>query len=317
MNAPFVSVIIPVFNQGELALQAIDSVLSQRYPHIQTIVVDDGSTDGTADLIAGQFGDRITLLRQANKGPSAASNAALAVAKGEFIALMGGDDISTPDRLAHQVEILTSGEWDIVFSQPTLIDQEGKTLDDAGYPVFFQPRRHKSVFVSLYFDDNYFCAPSATMHRAVAEAVGPFHEGLIQLQDYDYWLRASGLGYRIGLFDHRVVKYRRHIGNLSTNQRDFASRAEIPVVLKRALRLAQPEVIRPLFPGLLLPVVNPKQPLSPFEQSTLLLAHPREEVRLAGIDRAISLLDDPTETPSLHGGVDLFRFIYTAGQEQH
>ncbi|MNT94104.1 hypothetical protein D3C72_2357220 [compost metagenome] len=63
--------------------------------------------------------------------------------------------------------------------------------------------------------------------------------------------------------------------------------------------------------------MNPKQPLSPFEQSTLLLAHPREEVRLAGIDRAISLLDDPTETPSLHGGVDLFRFIYTAGQEQH
>jgi len=316
MNAPLVSVIVPVFNQGALAVQAVDSVLSQSYPHVQTIVVDDGSTDGTADLISRQFGKRVTLLRQANKGPSAATNAALHVAKGDIIALMGGDDISTGDRLAHQIEILASNEWDIVFSLPILIDQEGETLEDTRYPVFFSPRRHKPVFTSLYFDDNYFCAPSATMHRAVAEAVGPFHEGLIQLQDYDYWLRAAGLGYRIGLFDHRVVKYRRHIGNLSTNQRDFASRAEIPVVLKRAIRLARPEVIRPLFPGLLLPVMNPKQPLSPFEQSTLLLAHSREEVRLAGIDRAISLLDDPNDAPAMHGGVDLFRYIYTAGQER-
>lgn len=316
MNTPLVSVIIPVFNQGELAVQAIDSVLSQRYPHVQAIVVDDGSTDGTADLIAQQFGDRITLIRQTNKGPSAASNAALGVAQGDIIALMGGDDLCTPDRLAHQVEILSSGQWDIVFSRPTLIDEQGDTLEDARYPVFFDTRRHQAVFTSLYFDDNYFCAPSATMHRAVVDSVGLFHEGLIQLQDYDYWLRAAGQGYRLGLFDTRVVKYRRHVGNLSTTRRDFASRAEIPVVLKRALRLARPEVIRPLFPGLVLPVANPAQPLSPFEHSTLLLAHSREEVRLAGLDCAISLLDDPSAPASAHGAVDVFRYIYAAGQDR-
>ena len=316
MNRPLVSVVVPVFNQGALAVQAVDSVLSQQYPHVQVIVVDDGSTDDTAELIARQFGARITMIRQANKGPSAASNAALRAAKGEVIALMGGDDVCTPDRLTHQVEILESNKWDIVFSRPSLIDEEGRDLADTNYPVFFQPRRHNEVFKSLYFDDNYFCAPSATMRRAVVDAVGSFHEGLIQLQDYDYWLRAAGLGFKIGLFDHRVLRYRRHIGNLSTTHRDFASRAEIPVVLKRALRLARPEIIRPFFPGLLLPSVNPNQPLSVFEHCTLLLAHPRDEVRLAGIDAAISLLDDPTATSASHGSIDLFRFIYAAGQPQ-
>lgn len=314
MSAPLVSVIIPVFNQGELAVQAIDSVLSQRYPNVQTIVVDDGSTDGTADLIANRFGARIDLIRQANQGPSAASNAALRVARGEFIALMGGDDLCTPDRLEHQVSILSSGEWDIVFSRPDLIGDEGQPLSDAGYPVFFGPRRHDSVFVSLFFDDNYFCAPSATMRRAVTDALGGFHEGLIQLQDYDYWLRATGQGFRVGLFDHRVVKYRRHVGNLSAVRRDFAARAEIPFVLKRALRLARPEVIRPLFPGLLQPSADATRALSTFEQSVLLLAHKREEVRLAGMDKAISLLDGEAPSHQSPMGIDLFRYLYVAGQ---
>lgn len=313
MNAPLVSVIIPVFNQGELALQAIDSVLSQRYPNVQAIIVDDGSTDGTADLIESQFGDRVTLIRQHNKGPSAASNAALRVAQGEIIALMGGDDLSTPDRLSHQVAILSSGEWDIIFSRPTLIDENGAPLDDSRYPVFFEPRKRDSVFASLFFDDNYFCAPSATMHRSVVTALGPFHEGLIQLQDYDYWLRAAGQGFRIGLFDHRVVKYRRHVGNLSAVRRDFATRAEIPVVLKQALRLARPEVIRPLFPGLLNAVAHSTRPLSRFEECVLLLAHKREEVRLVGMEYAISLLEQPDDTAAVAPGIDLFRFVYAAG----
>lgn len=318
MQAPLVSVIIPVYNQGELAVQAIDSVLSQRYPNVQAIVVDDGSTDGTADLVASRFGERVLLIRQQNRGPSAASNAALRVAQGEIIALMGGDDLCAPDRLAHQVSILSSGEWDIVFSRPDLIDDDGQPLDDAGYPVFFDPRRHDSVFVSLFFDDNYFCAPSATMHRRVTDALGGFHEGLIQLQDYDYWLRATGQGFRIGLFDHRVVKYRRHVGNLSAVRRDFAARAEIPVVLKRALSLARPEVIRPLFPGLLSPVADPAQPLSDFELSVLLLAHQREEVKLAGMERAISLLDHPERgaAAAAAAGVDYFRFLYAAGSRE-
>ncbi|MCG7328572.1 glycosyltransferase [Achromobacter sp. ACRQX] len=315
MNAPLVSVIIPVYNQGELAVQAIDSVLSQRYPNVQAIVVDDGSTDGTADLIAGHFGTRVELIRQSNRGPSAASNAALRVAQGEFIALMGGDDLCTPDRLEHQISILSSGEWDIVFSRPDLIDDDGKALADAGYPVFFQPRRHDSVFVNLFFDDNYFCAPSATMRRDVTDTLGGFHEGLIQLQDYDYWLRATGQGFRIGLFDHRVVKYRRHVGNLSAVRRDFAARAEIPFVLKRALRMARPEVIRPLFPGFLQPCSDASVPLSAFEESVLLLAHRREEVRFAGMDKAISLLDKPVPQNAPPMGIDLFRFLYAAGQE--
>ena len=78
------------------------------------------------------------------------------------------------------------------------------------------------------------------MRRSVIDAVGPFHEGLIQLQDYDYWLRAAGQGYRLGLFDHRIVAYRRHTGNLSAATRDLATRTEIPIVLKAYCRRRGP-----------------------------------------------------------------------------
>ena len=126
------------------------------------------------------------------------------------------------------------------------------------------------------------------MRRSVIDAVGPFHEGLIQLQDYDYWLRAAGQGYRLGLFDHRIVAYRRHTGNLSAATRDLATRTEIPIVLESVLQTARPSVLRQTFPEFTQPVADPEAPLNLFEQSAVLLAHPRQEVKMRGLTKAIA-----------------------------
>ena len=118
MSLP-VSVIVPIFNQGDYALRAIDSLCAQTYDNLQIIVVDDGSSDGSAKRVRQHFGAKITLLEQENAGPSAALNAGLRIAQGDIIALMGGDDIATQDRITHQAAILGTANWDVVFSSPS------------------------------------------------------------------------------------------------------------------------------------------------------------------------------------------------------
>lgn len=311
MSLP-VSVIVPIFNQGDYALRAIDSLCAQTYDNLQIIVVDDGSSDGSAKRVRQHFGAKITLLEQENAGPSAALNAGLRIAQGDIIALMGGDDIATQDRITHQAAILGTANWDVVFSKPQLINETGAPIRDGLYPVFFQSPRESNLLRSLFFDDNYLCAPSATMRRSVIDAVGPFHEGLIQLQDYDYWLRAAGQGYRLGLFDHRIVAYRRHTGNLSAATRDLATRTEIPIVLESVLQTARPSVLRQTFPEFTQPVADPEAPLNLFEQSAVLLAHPRQEVKMRGLTKAIAFAKD-TQGAAAGTKPHLFRYIYNAG----
>lgn len=105
MTQPAVSVIIPTYNRAHTLAEAIDSVLAQSRPAAEIIVVDDGSTDGSAELLAG-YGDRIRYLRQDNAGVGAARNRGLAAASGDYIALLDSDDHWHPDKLAVQVDIL-------------------------------------------------------------------------------------------------------------------------------------------------------------------------------------------------------------------
>ena len=92
MPTPLVSVIIPTYNTARYVQESINSVLEQDYPSIQLIVIDDGSTDETVDIIR-HYGERVVLLTQQNQGAAAARNAGLAVAQGEYIAFLDSDDV--------------------------------------------------------------------------------------------------------------------------------------------------------------------------------------------------------------------------------
>ena len=101
-----VSVVIPVYNRAHCVADAITSALSQTRPPAETIVVDDGSTDGTADLIEREFGERVRLIRQANRGVSAARNAGIDAATQPWIAFLDSDDLWESDKLERQVAAL-------------------------------------------------------------------------------------------------------------------------------------------------------------------------------------------------------------------
>lgn len=284
MNGGLVSIVIPLFNQESFIVECITSVIEQDYPNIQIIVVDDGSNDSSAECVEKKFGSRVELIRQNNLGPSAAINAGFRVAAGEYIALLGGDDVCTPDRISHQVQTMLSTEHDILFSEPALIDEEGRQLKDDRFPVFYQENGDSVYFLrKLFFDGNFLCAPSAMLKRKVIEQVGAFHCGLIQLQDYDYWLRALANGLSLTLCKHRIVYYRRHRRNLSAENRADAANAETPYILQRILNEGFPGVLRQAFGHILRPGTDMEAPLSEVEKNFLLMAHPLAEVRNAAV----------------------------------
>ncbi len=316
MSSPdLISVVIPVYNQAAFAVEAVDSALCQSHPNVEVIVVDDGSTDDSAERIAATFGDRVRLIRQANQGPSSAVNAGLRVVRGRYIALLGGDDVCLPDRLAQQREFLEAHQQDIVFSPPVLIDEQGAPLDDEAFLVFFrQPPEGAELFKTLFIDGNFLCAPSAFLRADVVQRLGFFKEGLIQLQDYEYWLRALIRGLRLKVASPRVVRYRRHSSNLSSASSAFASKAENAAIIQAVVHnAAAAPVLRAALGDCLVPTFRPHDLLSAFDKTLLLLVHPQSEVRALGVAHAIDLFEDEqTRSELADHGVNLIRLLRNA-----
>ena len=122
---PLVSVIIPAYNHAPYIRQCVDSALAQTYPAVEVVVVDDGSTDGTYELLQ-TYGERITLIRQANRGTQAARNTAIAASTGEYLALLDSDDAWLPHKLAQQMQLFAEHpDTALVYSLANAIDQAG------------------------------------------------------------------------------------------------------------------------------------------------------------------------------------------------
>lgn len=313
MIKDLVSVIIPVCNQEKFVVAAIKSVLNQTHGSVEVLVVDDGSSDDTADIIEAEFENQITFIKQANLGPSAAINSGLKTARGEFISLLGGDDIAANDRCANQVALMAATNHDLLFSQPYLIDSDGSSLPKDVCPQFFE---HTDLMATdllnrLFYFGNYLCAPSVMFRRSVFEQLGGFHEGLIQLQDYDYWLRALSSGLSIKVYDQGGVYYRRHRDNLSSVNRLSAAKAEMGYILKRVIANGSPRTLRETFSDCLSPVIDLELPLSTLERNLLLMSHPSAESRILAVDEVLTRMETGDEfSEEKKAGFNLFSYLY-------
>jgi glycosyltransferase involved in cell wall biosynthesis len=182
---PVVSVIIPTFNRGWVLKEAIDSVLSQEFKDFELIVVDDGSTDDTGRILAS-YGQRLTVLRQPNRGVSAARNLGIGAAAGRLITFLDSDDLWLPRKLSAQVDFFNS-------KPEAMINQTEEIWIRNGVRVNPKTRHHK--FAGMIFERSLelcLVSPSAVMmRRTLFEAVGLFDENLPACEDYDLWLRIS------------------------------------------------------------------------------------------------------------------------------
>jgi glycosyltransferase involved in cell wall biosynthesis len=182
---PLVSVILPTYNRGWILTDAIDSVLAQDYKDYELIVVDDGSTDNTRDIL-DTYGQDIIVLRQANKGVSAARNRGIAEAGGQLVAFLDSDDLWLPRKLSRQVDFFK-------FNPDAVINQTEEIWIRNGVRV--NPKdRHRKPSGMIFERSLGLClvSPSAVMiQKTLLDAVGGFDENLPACEDYDLWLRIS------------------------------------------------------------------------------------------------------------------------------
>ena len=222
MPSPLISVIIPAYNNGEYLLEAIQSVLAQDYPNIELIVIDDGSTDDTRQLLDA-CADSLTWQYQENAGIAGARNAGYRLARGNFIAFLDADDVYTPGRLRLQMSAFDD--------EPALDCVQG----------------HMQQFVSPELPEDFargirgqtaavIPAPLASttlIRRAAYDRVGPWDQTLNVGVDMDWYARMqeSGLHYRM----LAQVLLRRRIHRTNTNLRCAGEQSERLYILKNML----------------------------------------------------------------------------------
>jgi len=182
---PQVSVIIPTYNRGWILKEAIDSVLAQDYKDLELIVVDDGSTDNTFEILAS-YGNDIKVLFQENKGVSAARNRGITEASGQLIAFLDSDDLWLPRKLSTQIDFFNQMPDALICQTEEIWVRNGIRVNPK--------KRHKKPSGMIFEPSLELClvSPSAVMiRRSLFDRVGEFDVTLSACEDYDLWLRIS------------------------------------------------------------------------------------------------------------------------------
>ncbi len=186
MTNPRVSIVVPVYNGEKYLAEALDSVLAQSYSNLQVIAVDDGSTDGTSEILSRYTG-AVCLQSQDNRGQSASLNRAWNEAEGSLIGYVSADDRLEPRAVEQLVEVLQAfPECVMVYPDYWLIDSIGRNLERVRAPEF----SHADVLI----DGNCPVGPGALFRRSLLDQVGGWNVGLRQIPDWEFILRAGLCG---------------------------------------------------------------------------------------------------------------------------
>jgi alpha-1,3-rhamnosyltransferase len=220
VTQPLVSVAIPAYNHAAYIEACLASVCAQTYPELELVLIDDGSRDNTLE-VARRFLEsqrerfrRIVLERQENQGVSAASNAVIQSCRGEWVHLLGSDDVLYPNKV-ERIQ-LAIAEWNcpdlaLVHADADLIDREGRPLIPRRLAPRPAPGPDREAWRALFLSDNFIINPTVALRREAFLAVGGFDRRLA-LEDIDCWLRLSAR-FAIARVPEVLASYRKHPGN--------------------------------------------------------------------------------------------------------
>ena len=190
-----VSVIMPAYNAADYIKEAIESVLIQNYRNFELVVIDDGSTDNTKDIVASFKNDKIKYLYQENKGLAGAHNTGIKTSQGLFLIKLDSDDMMTPDFIArHLQEFEVHPEADLVYCDDCLIDENSKPIRLIKRPEYTNTR----LLIRDLFRCGFPVVPFRTcIRRSVFDKIGFFDENLRMAEDYDMIRRFVEMGLKI------------------------------------------------------------------------------------------------------------------------
>lgn len=236
-----VSVVVPTYNCAARLEQALASVAAQTWPHrdLQVIVVDDGSSDDTADRVAA-FAAREKIetryVYQTNAGPAAARNHGMRLASGDTLAFLDADDRWQPAKLERQVPLL-GGRVGLVYCDNSYIDAQGRPLENYVRRVAL----HRGDILLALFCDFFLLTSAVVLDRAAARAVGHFDEKLPVGEDYEFFLRFAQR-YEAECVDDKLLV--RCVRPDSLSRRDYALDARVDLATLTGFVRAHPDFAR-------------------------------------------------------------------------
>lgn len=213
MHCPKISVVMGVYNGEKYLREAVDSILAQTFTDFEFIIIDDGSTDLTLDIIKTYDDPRIRLIQnEKNLGLIKTLNKGFSESRGKYIARMDADDISLPERFRLQVEFLEANPpVALVGGQFSYIDGNGKIFAHEQVPT------DNGDLQKQLLKNNCFAHPAVMLNSALLKVVGGYSEQALHAEDYELWLRIAE-NHQIANLGETILLYRIHENQISINK---------------------------------------------------------------------------------------------------
>jgi glycosyltransferase involved in cell wall biosynthesis len=227
MTSPRVDIVLPIYNGVRYLARAIESALAQTYPHYEIIAVNDGSRDGSSEIVRRYLGSgRIRYVEQANQGVANARNTGIAHSSGKFIALLDQDDVWLSDKLEKQVAYMEAyPEVALLHARVACINGEGREIDCKGWMYVDGACGYCA---ERLLAGNRIAPLTVLIRRSCLDEVGTFRQAFAPADDWHLWLRIA-VRYPLGFLDEVVGHYRVHDSNESKNLLKMKT-AEIAVI---------------------------------------------------------------------------------------
>ena len=218
---PLISVLLPIFNAERFLAEAIQSVLNQTYPNFELIILNDGSTDGSDEIVKSFDDKRIKYFTHENIGLAATLNKGLSLACGEYIARQDNDDVSLPERFEHQMDYLLSHiDVDLLGTAAEIIDERGQSTQRSHH----HPTDNISLKWALLFN-NPFVHSSVIFKKSKAMACGGYNTNTSYFEDYHLWSAMAQQG-KIANLPNILLKYREVNSGMSKSTNDYLQRVK-------------------------------------------------------------------------------------------
>lgn len=232
---PTISVIIPAFNAEKTILETIQSIQAQSLADFELIIIDDGSTDCTLDILASLDEPRLKVFSYENGGLPVARNRGIERATGDFISFIDADDLWKPNKLEKQLDALNNhSDAGVAYSWTAFIDEDSNFLY-AWEPVFYQGDVRPKLLVRNFISSG----SNILVRRKFIEAAGKFDPQLKSVEDWDYYLTLASLCPFVVVPEYQIL-YRRSSQAMTSNV-DTMEAANL-IVIERAFQNAPPEL---------------------------------------------------------------------------
>ena len=296
-TAPSVGAVIATRDHAQWIRQAIESLLGQSVPPTEIVVVDDGSVDGTRDLLAPLVdAGQVAYVQLEGTGPAHALNVGFDRIGTDIVAFLGSDDRALPQRLEHDRWMLEDPNVEAIASLPVLIDEHGDRLPDDAAPFLFPAQANQTpddVLALLWRIGNFICNPAVSIRRSAYWAAGGSPPALLHLHDFALWVRLAGRGTLAGSTE-RTTEYRRsrHGTSLSSADRNPRLMLELDWTFERFFDRCDNDVFRTVF-SRDLPDIRRDAAVPELDGVALFLQHEFDFVRRLGVKKAIAAMEDP------------------------